>query len=144
MDGHDREAWREEFSSARDRFFAWRASRRRGERIPEDLWAEALRLAEQHGVSKTALTLKLDYYALQRRLGRGQATESLSCRTSAASLPSRFVEVSLDRPSPALTCMIEIEGRVGGASGSRLRLELKGLAPTELAAFVRTVWIESA
>lgn len=142
MGNDDRNAWREEFSGARERFVAWRAGRRRGERIPEHLWAEALTLAEQHGVSKTALTLKLDYYAVQRRLGGDRGSTSSGTMTNGAALPSRFVEVSLEGPSSALCCLLEIEGR--GASGSRLRLELKGIAPTELAALLRSVWIQSA
>jgi len=50
------------------RLNAWRATRRPGQRIPEALWKAAAQLARVHGLSRTAATLKLSYYALQRRL----------------------------------------------------------------------------
>ena len=48
---------------------AWRKSRAQGQRIPEDLWKEAVDLARLHGLSPTCTALKLNYYDLQRRLG---------------------------------------------------------------------------
>ena len=50
------------------RFQAWRKTRVRGERIPEPLWKAAAKVAADVGVCRVASALKLDYYALQRRM----------------------------------------------------------------------------
>lgn len=50
------------------RFKTWRATRPRGQRIPEELWQEATQLARIHGLNPTVAALKLNYYDLQRRL----------------------------------------------------------------------------
>src|SRR5437764_13501731 len=55
------------------RLRAWRATPRRGQRIPEDLWRAATRLARTHGVSAISSALKLGYYELQRRLRASSA-----------------------------------------------------------------------
>ena len=41
----------------RSRFQAWREQRKPGSRIPQPLWATAIRLAKAHGVSRTAAVL---------------------------------------------------------------------------------------
>jgi hypothetical protein len=46
----------------RRRFQAWRERRKPGVRIPQPLWAIAIRLAKSHGVSRTSAALGLDYY----------------------------------------------------------------------------------
>ena len=53
------------------RFTTWRAGRRRGERIPEELWQAAAEHARHDGLSATAARLKLSYYDLKRRLEAG-------------------------------------------------------------------------
>jgi hypothetical protein len=58
----------------RARFQAWRERRVVGERIPQSLWALAVRLTETHGVSRTATGLGLDYYSL-KELATAAASE---------------------------------------------------------------------
>jgi hypothetical protein len=76
------------------RFRTWRASRRRGERIPEELWQAATELARRDGLSATAAMLKLSYYDLKRRLLAGGAS-----RRSGSRAPL-FVEVPAVALSP--------------------------------------------
>ena len=57
----------------RDRFEAWRLSRKVGARIPDKLWSLAVTLAEAHGLSRTASALKLDYHGLKNRVAGGVA-----------------------------------------------------------------------
>lgn len=52
----------------RDRFEAWRRSRKFGARMPNKLWSLAVKLAEAHGVSRTASALRLDYHGLKNRV----------------------------------------------------------------------------
>ena len=55
------------------RFQAWRRQRKARGRIPQPLWAMAIRLAKAHGVSRTAAVLRLDYYRLKERAERTPA-----------------------------------------------------------------------
>ena len=111
------------------RFRAWRAIRARGQRIPEELWQAAAKLAPSYGLSRTATALQVSYYDLQRRL--------LSPRPRARvhHPPPSFVE--LPAPAPALG------GGEGGtvevvqASGARLILRLPNANPRELLCVVQ-------
>ena len=111
----------------RREFERWRRRRRRGERIPADLWRTATDLARRHGVSKASQALHLDYYALQRRLGEGLA--------KSGAREAAFVELSLPATAPGGGCEVEI----CDASGAKVRVEVAGLSAAELATFVRTI-----
>ena len=50
----------------RNRFQAWRQSRRTRGRMPDALWALAVRLVKRYGVNRTALVLGVDYYSLKK------------------------------------------------------------------------------
>jgi hypothetical protein len=62
----------------------WRRGKGKGERIPEQLWSEALGLLDSHGISRVSRTLRLSYTELdkrraiieagQHRQGRGEET----------------------------------------------------------------------
>ena len=69
----------------RERFEAWRVSRR-GARIPEKIWSLAVTLAEAHGLNLTAAALKLDYHALKNRIA------ARNCDSS--SVAPVFIELS--------------------------------------------------
>ena len=55
---------------AEERFARWREARRRGARIPADLWEAAVDLAEAQGVQRVADALHLDVDRLGRRMQR--------------------------------------------------------------------------
>ncbi len=59
---------RDILSDAQSQFERWRWSRSRGTRIPATLWDAAVEAAREHGVSKVAGALRLDYYRLKERL----------------------------------------------------------------------------
>lgn len=118
-----------DLTQTRTDFDRWRRSRPRGERIPGVLWDKATRLARDVGVSKVSLALGLDYYALQRRTG--QELE----RTRISQPEPSFVELSLPAPAGSARCHIELADDRGGT----MRVELTGMSPQDLAAFVRGV-----
>ncbi len=117
-------------SDVRRQFERWRKGRRRGTRIPEDLWQAAADVVRQVGVSKTAQELRLDYYTLRRR------TESALEARPAPKAPSegRFLEIPLGAPAIP-ECVLEIED----PRGIRLRVELKGATPAHLEILTRTL-----
>jgi hypothetical protein len=55
----------------RQRLERWRRTHKFRSRIPEDIWAKAVMFAQEYGVGKTARMLRLDYYALKKRIGIG-------------------------------------------------------------------------
>lgn len=119
----------DDVTQTRREFDRWRRSRPRGERIPSALWEAAIVLAREHGVSKVSLALRLDYYALQRRI-----TEASELMTTTSATQAGFVELSLPTAAP-LRCQIELADHRGGT----MRVELSGMSPQDLAAFVRSV-----
>ena len=75
----------------RDRFEGWRRGRKVGARIPNELWSLAVKLADGHGLSRTASVLGLDYYSLKERVEAGSS--------GVTSVPSEFVEGSVSSDS---------------------------------------------
>jgi hypothetical protein len=108
----------------RERFEAWRRTREVGARIPAQLWTLAVELAREHGLSRTAGALKLDYDSLKKRV---ESKET-------ASSSGTFIEFS--PPSPAGECVIECED----GSGASLRVHLRGCEVPDLSALARCFW----
>jgi len=108
------------------RFEDWRRERKRGERIPENLWVSAVELAKQHGVWPTARALHLEHSRLKRRVGNDEEEVKSGA----------FVELIPPGAMPC-TCTVEMEdGR-----GARMRIELKG-AVADVTALSRAFWSE--
>lgn len=115
-------------SEAERKFTRWRRSSRRGKTIPVELWSLAVALAGEHGVSKTARHLRLDYYGLKKRL------EAAATWIDEPFRPT-FVEVALGSPL-AMPCVVEL----ADGAGVKLRVELPERAAGELGALARTLW----
>ena len=69
-----------DLARVRERLAAWRRTKKPRSRIPEPLWEMAVELTAQHGLNRTARTLKLDYYSLKKRVdasgGEGEKNDS--------------------------------------------------------------------
>jgi hypothetical protein len=107
-------------------FENWRGERKRGERIPANLWATAVELAKQHGVWPTARALHLDHSRLKRRVRNGEEEEKSGA----------FVEVI---PEGVMLCACTVE--IEDGRGARMRVEIKGGA-VDVTALSRTFWSE--
>ena len=104
----------------------WRNDPGRTRRIPEALWRAAAEVAGEHGVSKTARTLGLDYYTLEKWLGASSERE-----------PRRaFVEL----PWPTMTTGPDYRLELEDGRGARLRVELRGAGRTDVEALARLLW----
>ena len=115
-----------DLARARSRFQAWRGRRTAG-RIPEQLWALAVRLVSRHGVSRTAAVLGLDYYSVKKRADN-------AAREPASSRPA-FVEL----PAPVVLtrqCQFELDN----GTGATLRLHLVGYDAADVATLARSFW----
>ena len=70
-------------------FAQWRRNKKKGERIPQPLWREAIELVNTHGVSKVTRTLRLSATDLNKHrgiVGAKQRRQALVSKTA-------FVEV---------------------------------------------------
>ncbi len=111
----------------RSRFQAWRAHRKPGVRIPHALWAMATRLAEAHGVSRTAAVLRLDYYCLKERAA------------VAASEPQSSGPAFVELTSPIIVakqCRFELDN----GAGATMRVQLVGYDAADVEALSRSFW----
>lgn len=120
------------------RFQRWRSKRKGKSRIPEALWKVAVQLAQRHGVGRTASQLRLDYYALKKRLPIHQAAPPKAGPPKAAA----FVELPMSLAANAAAtagatqCVIELHSR----QGARMRVSLQGCPTSDLAELGRTLW----
>ena len=101
------------------RFTAWRNAKRKGERIPEELWSSATELAREIGINGVANALHLDYTKLKHRVNGHVASKTNTTLTTAgpASAPHAdrpaFVEFAVDAVSRRAESVVEFEGRCG-------------------------------
>jgi hypothetical protein len=110
----------------RERIENWRKTRAKPERMAEDLWRGAVKLAGRHGINPIARALRLDYYALKGWIdGRGHRRAPRATRKAPA-----FVEV---RPAPAApsVCLLEIEEPKGAKMTVRLSSAAEVVAVAE-------------
>jgi hypothetical protein len=114
-------------------FAQWRATRRRGARIPNRLWTLAVQLAGRFGLHATTEALRLDYYGLKKRAS-GSSPARITAATPAV-MPA-FVELPSPAPVHSCECLIELEN----AAGSKMRIHLKGPEAFDVASLGRSLW----
>ena len=137
----------------RQRFEHSRQTRKPRSRIPDSLWAAAVKMARTYGIHRTAKTLHVDYYSLKQRVeeesatdrGRPTPTMQARCPANARAASSGFPEggavatflelASPSQPGPA-ECTLELED----AGGAKMRVHLKGFEAPDLAALSRSFW----
>jgi hypothetical protein len=116
-----------DLAQARSRFEAWRERRQGGRRIPQPLWNLAVQLAGQHGVSRTATALGLDYYSLKKQ-AEAAAPQPPPCGPA-------FVEL----PAPVVVgkqALFELDN----GAGATMRVQLLGYDPADVEALARHFW----
>ena len=110
------------------RLAEWRQTHKPPTAIPEELWAEAVGLARQHGVGPTAKSVRLDHGTLKRRV------QALAVKDTPAG-GTAFMELLLPPQSSNSVpeCAIEVES----GRGARMCIQIKNAAPAGLAAIIR-------
>jgi hypothetical protein len=107
----------------------WRNAHRPRSRLPEELWAAAVELARQHGLFRTAHTLRLDYTNLKKRVQTAPGMKAIA--------PTAFME--LVAPSPVTgECTVEVESARG-----KLRVAIKGMAAPDVMSLIRSWMAET-
>jgi len=108
----------------RDRFVAWRRTRKPKSRIPEPLWTLAVKLVAAQGLHRVAQTLKLDYYSLKKRAEAAAGPREKN--------DAPFLELPAAVAVPE--CVIELE-----QGAVRWRVQLKGYNAADIAVVGRSV-----
>jgi hypothetical protein len=116
-----------DLAQGRRRFQAWREQRQRGRCIPQPLWALAVRLVRQHGISRTATALGLDYYSLKKRV------------EAAAQQPPSPSPAFVELPAPLVVgkqALFELDN----GAGASMRVQLLGYDAADIEALARRFW----
>ncbi len=124
----------------RRRFEQWRKVQKARARIPDSLWASAVKLARVYGINRTAKALRVDYYSLKKRLGQESVADqdftAVPFGTPEARAAATFLELAPPSPTGACDCTLELEDTIG----SKMRVHLKSATPLELGALCRSFW----
>ena len=118
-------------TALRERLEHWRASRNRGERIPDQLWESAAKFSGKYGVYKTARTLGLDYASLKKRAKPAPSVMPTPRKKRAAR--ADFLEL-VPTSSGLSECTVELED----SRGSKMRIHIRGADGTTLGALARS------
>jgi hypothetical protein len=107
----------------------WRKSQTGRAPIPDALWKAAAEIALEHGVSRTAQILRLQYDKLKRMSGGRHSKDNALVH------PPKFVELITPQQSLGADCVIEWESPRG-----RVIIRLKGTAMSDLSGLSRALW----
>lgn len=121
----------------RKRFEEFRSQHQRRTRLPEELWRAAADIAERRGMNLVCRCLRLDANSLKKWMGKGVSgarPRYLRRKRSAMTPAAAFVELLTPATQVAASCVIEVESQRGG----KLRLELKGIATSEIAQLIHS------
>jgi hypothetical protein len=123
-----------DLEEVRRRFEDWRQTRKRGCKIPEDLWLEAVKLAEVYSLSQICQSLRVEFNHLKKRIESHKAL-SLSCTPSAP----RFIEMGVSQRASESECAIEVQR----SDGTRMRMSMRGALDPQLIEMARAFWSRS-
>jgi len=113
-------------STARRQFDHWRSQQpNKRTRLPKELWQQAVALAKEHGLNKTARALNVKYYSLKKHLDETSADDLMPAKTE-----PDFIEFVPGVMTPScVECMIEwVDG-----SDVTVRMHIRGAGLSELA-----------
>jgi hypothetical protein len=112
------------------RLTQWRAQHGgRGIPVPEELWAEVVKVARVEGAGATARALRLDRARLEARMAMDRGPE-------VAEVSSGFVELDAGRLGLSPRTVVRFHGR----DGERLDVELGAGAALDVAALAEAFW----
>jgi hypothetical protein len=116
------------------RFERWRLRHKPRSRIPDRLWAAAVRAASTSGLHRTAKALRVDYYSLKRRVQ--QEAAAVSRVPPGGGEVGSFIELTAAASGGACRCDMEWES----AGGAKMRVHLSSFQMPDLSALSRSFW----
>lgn len=120
--------------SVQSDFENWRASKKKGSRIPPSLWEEAVGLYPEFTVSQIATNLSLSYTDLKQRIEKKVVKSSPN---QSESVPA-FFELDFSAPSASVSeCVVEMED----GNGSKMRMCFRGKTDFDLLELGKSFWM---
>ena len=119
-------------SQARHELDIWRSQQpNKRTRFPKEFWQQAVALAKEHGLNKTARALNVKYYSLKKHLDQANADSSISSKTE-----PEFIELAPDTMAPGGMAKPQVECTIEWAEGhnATVRMHIKGAGVSELTA----------
>jgi hypothetical protein len=114
----------ERVKQAQEKMDYWRKTRKKWERMPEELWAEATSLAKEIGVNPVRSIFDLDYQALKNRTAGNESNRSEISKSGFIELKSQFHEPEISGTR------VGVEVEISGPDGMRMNVRfLKGSEP---------------
>ena len=107
-----------------EHFEQWRRNKKKGERIPEPMWSEAINLVDRYGVSQVTRTLRLSGTDLNKRrgiVGTGQRRRSQDTKAAFVEIEPAAVQRAVG-PKASAAPWMELER----PDGFRLRIRPTG------------------
>ncbi len=99
----------ESVERVREQFEEWRGRRKSRERIPEELWKAAAKVARRHGVNAVSRVLHVEHAKLRQRVEGTEVSGEVATRG--------FIEVDM-APESGAGCLVELEK----SNGTRMRI----------------------
>jgi len=114
-------------SEARRQLDHWRSQQSsKRTRLPEEFWRQAVALAQEYGLNKTARALKVKYESLKKHLEQSGGDEGHLAKTQ-----PEFIELLPAAIKPgAVECVLEW----ADGCGATVRMHMRGVGPSELSA----------
>ena len=122
-------------STARRQFDHWRSQQpNKRTRLPKELWQQAVALAKEHGLNKTARALGLKYYSLKKHLDE-TGTDALV----AAKPTPDFIELLPGTMTPGGMAKQQVDCMIEWVDGSdvTVRMHIKGAGLSDLTSLAR-------
>jgi hypothetical protein len=114
-------------SQARHQLDLWRSQQpNKRTRLPKEFWQQAVTLAKEHGLNKTARALNVKYYSLKKHFDETGGDASVSSKPE-----PHFIELMPGTMTPGgVECTIEwVDGH-----NATVRMHIKGAGLSELTA----------
>ena len=127
----------EALSEARCQLDHWRSQQpNKRTRLPKEFWRQAVTLAKEHGLNKTARALNVKYYSLKKHLEQANLDKGCSAKPQAD-----FVEfLPGTMTAGGVECMIEW----ADGHNATVRMHIKGAGLSELTALAQVLRSGSA
>lgn len=122
---------RPSLEEVREQFEIWRKTRKRRTAIPEALWKAAVSLSEDYPTLQISKVLRLNYTALKNRVQASNTGSSPRTDSGPA-----FVELDFGGSILPGECIVEMEDK----SGSKMKMQLKGVTGVDLLELGRAFW----
>jgi hypothetical protein len=122
-----------ELEELRGRFDQWRQNRKKGSRVPKELWDSAVRLSKDYSASQLSRVLRLHYSQLKKRIASMSPTRECEEQNAA---PPAFVELDTSQPMFPAECLVEFED----SRGVKVRMYFRKPGDLDFAAMSKAFW----